>query len=130
MTPFGTSARGLLAAPSAIRSARTALNELQVTIGGPGLAAIAARPGLLAEVDQHRAAVRDRLLGDFRPLSEVTLARYAEGVRDAAIECGWQPPAEPVQDWSGTDWVTARLLAVCQLARTSRSTRPYLTILD
>ncbi|MDG4766615.1 DUF6401 family natural product biosynthesis protein [Solwaraspora sp. WMMD406] len=116
MSPLRTSPRGLFAAPAAVRSARDTLVGLQALIGEPGVAAAAAQPGLLAEIDQHSAAIRDRLLGDFRPLSQVTLARYAEGVRDAAIEVGWQVPTEPMDDWSRTDWVSVRLLAVCHLA--------------
>jgi hypothetical protein len=61
--------------------------------------------------------VRDSLLGDLRPLSTIHLAGYAEGVRDAAAEHGWQPPQSV--DWSrAPDWVTTRLLAVCALATT------------
>lgn len=86
------------------------------SVGSAGLEAVARRPGLLAVVDQHAAAVRDSLFGDLRPLTAVTLAGYAEGVRDAAVERGWRPPPHPV-DWSAADWVLTRLLAVCDLAR-------------
>lgn len=86
------------------------------SVGSAGLEAVARRPGLLAVVDQHAAAVRDSLFGDLRPLTAVTLAGYAEGERDAAVERGWRPPPHPV-DWSAADWVLTRLLAVCDLAR-------------
>ncbi|WP_433349295.1 DUF6401 family natural product biosynthesis protein [Micromonospora sp. CA-111912] len=101
---------------SAADSANTVLARLTVVIGTAGLTAAAARPGLLAEIDQHAAAVRDSLDGDRRPLSPAALAGYAEGVRDAAREHGWQPPTRST-DWSEPDWPLARLLAVCALAR-------------
>jgi hypothetical protein len=101
---------------SAAGAARSALAVLTVSVGTAGLAAAAARPGLLAAVDQHAAAVRDSLGGDRRPLTVAALAGYAEGVRAAALEHGWQPPADG-PDWSAPDWLLTRLLAVCALAR-------------
>lgn len=119
-----------ITARSAIRSARSVLAALMTSVGATGLAAAARNPGLLALVDQHSAAVRESLVGtagaaddwldelraDRPPLGAVALAGYAEGVRDAALEYGWQPPKEPI-DWSDADWVLIRLLAVCALAR-------------
>ncbi|MEV0608625.1 DUF6401 family natural product biosynthesis protein [Polymorphospora rubra] len=106
-----------VSARRATRSARSALADLDASVGAAGLAVAALHPRLLASVDQHAAAVRDSLLGDRRPLTAVALAGYAEGVRDAALQHGWRPPAGPV-DWSaGPDWVLTRLLAVCALAR-------------
>ncbi|HZN19191.1 MAG TPA: DUF6401 family natural product biosynthesis protein [Micromonosporaceae bacterium] len=97
---------------TALRHARAALAMLMETVGGPGLAAARARPGLLAAVDQHAAEVRDSLLGDLRPLTPVTLAGYAAGVRDLAQERGWTAPGT---GWHAPDWVLTRLLAVCWL---------------
>ncbi|MCW3817522.1 DUF6401 family natural product biosynthesis protein [Micromonospora sp. DR5-3] len=105
-----------VAARSAAASARSTLARLTAAVGTAGLAAAAADPGLLAVVDQHAAAVRDSLHGDRRALTVAALAGYAEGVRAAAVEHGWQPPVEPV-DWSQPDWLLTRLLAVCALAR-------------
>lgn len=105
-----------VATPSAAGAARSALAVLTASVGTAGLAAAAARPGLLALVDQHAAAVRDSLHGDRRPLSVAALAGYAEGVRAAAQEHGWQPPVDG-PDWSEPDWLQVRLLAVCALAR-------------
>lgn len=121
----GTTAR------SGTLPARTVLAALMSSIGSAGLAAADHDPGLLALIDQHAAAVRESLSDhdeaslldwieqwriDVRPVSMVALAGYAEGVRDAAMEHGWEPPTAPV-DWSEPDWVLVRLLAVCALAR-------------
>lgn len=100
---------------SAAVAARTTLTSLIAAVGTAGLAAAHANPGLLAEVDQHAAGVRETLDGDRRPLTVAALAGYAEGLRDAAAEHGWTPPAEP--DWSAPDWTLTRLLAVCLLTR-------------
>lgn len=105
-----------VATRSAAMAARTTLTTLTAAVGTAGLAAAHANPGLLAEVDQHAAGVRDSLDGDRRPLTVAALAGYAEGLRDAAAEHGWTPPAAPV-DWSEPDWTLTRLLAVCLLAR-------------
>ncbi|MCW3842827.1 DUF6401 family natural product biosynthesis protein [Micromonospora yasonensis] len=104
------------AARSAAVAARATLTTLTAALGTAGLAAAVANPGLLAVVDQHAAAVRDSLHGDHRPLTVAALAGYAEGIRAAAREHGWQAPAAPV-DWSQPDWLLTRLLAVCALAR-------------
>jgi hypothetical protein len=105
------------AARAALRSAHACLAELHETVGFSGLVAAGANPGLMAAVDQHAAGIRDSLSADERPLTAVTLAAYAEGVRDAAFTHGWHPPAGEI-DWSENDWVLLRLLAVCSLART------------
>ncbi|GHJ55387.1 hypothetical protein Nm8I071_46940 [Nonomuraea sp. TT08I-71] len=105
-----------VATRSAAVAARSSLTTLTAVVGTAGLAAAAANPGLLAAVDQHAAAVRDSLHGDHRALTVAALAGYAEGMRDAAREHGWEPPAEPI-DWSEPDWVLTRLLGVCLLTR-------------
>ncbi|MGC4896314.1 DUF6401 family natural product biosynthesis protein [Micromonospora sp. DT31] len=105
-----------VATPSTAVAARSTLTTLTAAVGSAGLAAARANPGLLAEVDQHAAGVRDSLNGDRRQLTVAALAGYVEGLRDAATEHGWTPPEEPV-DWSAPDWLLTRLLAVCLLAR-------------
>jgi hypothetical protein len=100
---------------AAARNARAALLTLLDTVGESGLAVASAAPGLMAAVDQHAAAVRDSLRADARPLTDVALAGYAHGIREAAGEHGWRAPAGPV-DWTRADWVMTRLLAVCSLA--------------
>ncbi|WP_199700855.1 DUF6401 family natural product biosynthesis protein [Jiangella rhizosphaerae] len=67
-------------------------------------------PGLLAEVDQHAAAVRDILIHSHHGLGPVELADYARGVEDVARDRGWQPGTN--------DWVSLRLAGVCLLAMT------------
>lgn len=111
-----------VATRTAADSARSTLAVLAAWVGTAGLAEAAARPGLLALVDQHAAAVRDSLDGDRRPLTAAALAGYAEGVRVAALEHGWQPPAGPV-DWTTPDWLLTRLLAICALARSLDTAR-------
>jgi hypothetical protein len=104
------------AARAASRSAHASLGGLMESVGHCGLDAAASQPGLLAAVDQHAAGVRDSLSADRRPLTAVILAAYAEGVRDAALTHGWLPPEAPI-DWTRSDWVLHRLLAVCSLAK-------------
>ncbi|PZF80489.1 DUF6401 family natural product biosynthesis protein [Jiangella anatolica] len=65
-------------------------------------------PGLLAEVDQHAAAVRDILVVTGHGLGPVELADYARGVEDVARERGWRHGDD--------DWVSLRLAGVCLLA--------------
>ena len=110
------------AARAALRSAHASIDELTASVGVSGLAAVAESAGLLAAVDQPAAGVRDSLSADARPLTAVILAAYAEGVRDAAFQHGWTPPAGEI-DWTADDWVLRRLLAVCMLARTLPASR-------
>jgi hypothetical protein len=87
--------------------ARQWISELSGRIGA-GWAALAVTPALLAEVDQHAAAVRDILLfgveGAGTVAAVVLLASYARGL--LAVEPEWTP----------TSWLGVRLMAVCQLA--------------
>ncbi|MEU4688466.1 DUF6401 family natural product biosynthesis protein [Actinoplanes sp. NPDC023714] len=105
------------AARSAQRSANASLADLTAAVGVSGLAFAQNNPGFLSVIDQHAAGVRDSLSADARPLTAILLAAYAEGVRDAAFQHGWQAPEGEI-DWTGDDWVLRRLLAVCTLART------------
>jgi hypothetical protein len=97
--------------------ARAALDGLMTWLGGTGLAAAAALPGLLAEVDQHVAAVIDTLCRDGRPPGPIALAGYTAGVRDGATAHGWYVPDAVSLDWTRADWATVRLVAVCAIAR-------------
>ncbi|KWV31927.1 DUF6401 family natural product biosynthesis protein [Micromonospora rifamycinica] len=105
-----------VATRTAVSAARSRLALLTASVGAPGLAAAAARPGLLALVDQHAAAVRDSLDGDRRPLTVAALAGYAEGIHDTARAHGLLPVG--AADFTAPDWALTRLVAVCLLART------------
>jgi hypothetical protein len=102
--------------PVRVSASRAALTDLVHRLGRPGLTAAADLPGLLAAVDQHAAALRDRLTDGRRAPSAIGLAGYAQGVRDAAGALGWHPPAADAVDWRRAHWLLVRLLAVCQLA--------------
>jgi hypothetical protein len=103
-------------------SARTMLAELHASVGSPGIAAALAIPGLAAMVDQHAAAVRDILTagveGSATAAAAVLLAGYARGLLDQARDMGWHidEPATTVA-WTRADWLTTRLVAICDLAR-------------
>jgi hypothetical protein len=88
--------------------ARAGLAELDTAVGRPGRRAIAARPDLLARLDQHAAAIRESLSGAL--LDPVALAGYSAAIRDAARDAG-----DPLEDWSRPSWAMLRLLAVCSL---------------
>lgn len=100
-------------------SAHRTLDHLHATIGGPGMAAAASVPGLLAEVDQHAAAVRDILSVGVTGAAKgsVLLAGYARGLLDVARDLGWGFAEPTLAGWTRTDWLTIRLVAVCDLAR-------------
>ncbi|WP_433619282.1 DUF6401 family natural product biosynthesis protein [Dactylosporangium sp. CA-139114] len=72
---------------------------------------------MLAAVDQHAAAVRDRITAGAGMLTE--LASYADGLIDRATQLGWREPDAATADWRGAPPVTVRLLAVCALHRHS-----------
>jgi hypothetical protein len=111
MTPDHPAGHGVRLA-----AARAALADLAHRLGTPGLAAATMLPGLLAEVDQHAAVLRD-LLGDgLRPPSPIGLAGYAEGLCDTATDLGWARPDPDDVAWTQAPWLVVRLLAVCQLA--------------
>lgn len=104
------------------RSARRVLDRLHDQIGTAGLVAAAAIPGLGAMVDQHAAAVRDILTAGVETgaavAGSVLLAGYAQGVLDHLRESG--VPLRVPDDlvgWLRADWVSMRLLAVCELAK-------------
>lgn len=99
-----------------LAAARAALADLADRIGTPGLAAAADLPGLRAELDQHVAALRDLLGEPGRGPSPISLASYADGLRDMAGDLGWQLPGPDRVDWSRAPWLLVRLVAVCQIA--------------
>jgi hypothetical protein len=88
--------------------ARASLTELATVVGRPGRAATGSRPDLLAQVDQHSAAIREALGG--REVDPVALAGYAQAIRDTARDTG-----DRLDDWARPSWTMLRLLAICQL---------------
>jgi hypothetical protein len=104
--------------PLVASAADVALERLQRLVGSAGFAAMSRCPGLLAEVDQHAAEVREALGEEPGQVpAPVRLAAYADGVVDTAAGHGWQPDEAIDADWPRASWPLVRLLAVCVLAR-------------
>ncbi|MBB5786489.1 DUF6401 family natural product biosynthesis protein [Jiangella mangrovi] len=91
--------------------ARQELASLTARIGMETMSQWA--PGLLAEVDQHAAAVRDILVLGNAGLGPAELADYARGIEDVARDHGRDNVRRP---GGGHDWVWLRLAGVCMLA--------------
>jgi hypothetical protein len=97
------------------------LDEMMARVGVDGLTASLADPGLLAQVDQHAAAVRDALVDAGRELSVEGLASYARSILAAATRMGRVVPAPggaPITraEWHAAEWHLVRLVAVCSIA--------------
>jgi hypothetical protein len=103
-------------AAACLRSARELLSHLISRLGRAGLTAASTRPGLLAALDQHIAAVRDALGDGWRIPSVTALAGYAAGLRDRAAEHRWEVPAADEVEWTFAPWPVLRIVAVCALA--------------
>ena len=105
----------------AVDPARALLDEMMARVGVDGLAAALGDAGLLAQVDQHAAAVRASLHHAGRAVDAAGLAAYARSVAAAARRMG-RPLPEPGNAYvSGTAWLSAewhlmRLVAVCMIA--------------
>ncbi|MEU2180582.1 DUF6401 family natural product biosynthesis protein [Streptomyces thermolilacinus] len=85
------------------------------TTFAPRLAEFAFEPGFVAAVDQHVAALRERIgaVGPELvpgPPDEEALSDYALGFLDALAETGWDEPP-------GHDFAVCRLTAICWLIR-------------
>lgn len=82
----------------------------------PRLAEFAFDPGLVAAVDQHAAAVCDKLnaveapMPAQRTVDRGDLTDYVLGFKDVLAETGWHEPV-------GYDFATLRLTAICWLVR-------------
>ena len=115
----GVASTGGAAAP--VDPAHALLDEMMARVGVDGLAAALGDPGLLAQVDQHAAAVRSSLHHAGRTVDAAGLAAYARSVAAAAHRMG-RPLPEPGHAYvSGTAWLSAewhllRLVAVCMIA--------------
>jgi hypothetical protein len=104
--------------------ARALLDEMMARVGVDGLVAAHADTGLLAQVDQHAAAVRDALAHAGREVDAEGLASYARSIAAAANRMG-RPIPEPGRAYvDGPAWLTAewhllRLVAVCMIAESA-----------
>jgi hypothetical protein len=104
--------------------ARTLLDEMMARVGVDGLVAAHADAGLLAQVDQHAAAVREALHHAGREVGAEGLAAYAKSIAAAAVRMGRPLPEPGHAPMTGTAWLTAqwhlmRLVAVCLIAESS-----------
>ncbi len=102
-------------------SARRHLRQLNIEYGVPAAAAAAQHPGVLAQLDQHAAAVRDILEYGVEeaarlPLA-ILLAGYVRGLLDQVVaeRAGVFAGVAP-QTWHDADWLQYRLAAVCRHA--------------
>lgn len=104
--------------------ARALLDEMMARVGVDGLVAAHADAGLLAQVDQHAAAVRDALAHAGREIDAEGLASYAKSIVAAAERMGRPVPLAGDAYVSGPAWLAAewhlmRLVAVCLIAESA-----------
>jgi hypothetical protein len=107
-----------------IDPARALLDEMMARVGVDGLAAALGDAGLLAQVDQHAAAVRDALGQAGREVDAEGLASYAKSIAAAADRMGRPVPQPGHAYLSGSAWLAAewhlmRLVAVCMIAESA-----------
>jgi hypothetical protein len=104
--------------------ARALLDDMMARVGVDGLAAALGDAGLLAQVDQHAAAVRDALHHAGREVDAEGLASYARSIAAAAERMGRPVPQPGYAYVSGSAWLAAewhlmRLVAVCMIAESA-----------
>jgi len=104
--------------------ARTLLDEMMARVGVDGLVAAHTDAGLLAQIDQHAAAVREALHHAGREVDAEGLAAYAKSIAAAAVRMGRPLPEPGHAPMTGTGWLTAqwhlmRLVAVCLIAESA-----------
>ena len=113
-----------ISAASAADPARALLDEMMARVGVDGLAAALADAGLLAQIDQHAAAVRDALHHAGRRIDADGLAAYAKSIAAAAERMG-RPVPQPGHAyvsgsaWLAAEWHLMRLVAVCLIAESA-----------
>jgi hypothetical protein len=93
-------------------------DDLQVRVrdlGIAGLHVLRQAPGLLAQVDQHAAAVRDVLSFSGETVGSRALLDYVTGFTEAAAERGWQPE-------DALCWEHLRVIAVHSMLESSQAT--------
>lgn len=101
--------------------ARTLLDEMMARVGVDGLVAAHTDAGLLAQLDQHAAAVREALHSAGREMNADGLAAYAKSIAAAAVRMNRPLPEPGHAPMTGTAWLTAewhlmRLVAICLIA--------------
>ena len=104
--------------------ARAFLDDLMARVGVDGLSAALAHPGLLAQVDQHAAAVREALRAAGRAADGAGLAAYGRSIVAAAERMGRPVPAAgaayaSTPAWLAAEWHLLRLVAVCLIAESA-----------
>jgi hypothetical protein len=115
------SGAGVHGGNAVVDPAHALLDEMMARVGVDGLAAALGDAGLLAQIDQHAAAVREALHQAGREIDAAGLAAYARSVAAAAKRRG-RPLPQPGHAYiSGTAWLAAewhlmRLVAVCMIA--------------
>ncbi|MDS1269751.1 DUF6401 family natural product biosynthesis protein [Lipingzhangella sp. LS1_29] len=87
------------------------LTQLSRDLDAFGMLSTSVHPGLLAQIDQHTAAIRDSISQDGVPVTRTSLAHYLRGFLDGARERGWDSTGDSY------DWETLRLMSICSLAR-------------
>jgi hypothetical protein len=92
--------------------ARFALDQWARRLGAPARP----EPGLIAQLDQHTARIKETIGDAAGEISPVRLAAYADGVADMAVARGWTVGEAAAADWRGASWPSVHLLAVCLLA--------------
>jgi hypothetical protein len=122
LTAVSAEATVVIPAPAApVDPAILLLDEMMARVGVDGLAAALGDPGLLAQVDQHAAAVRESLHHAGRTVDASGLAAYARSVTAAADRMG-RPVPQPGHAyisgsaWLAAEWHLVRLVAVCMIA--------------
>jgi hypothetical protein len=106
------------AAPQATTdvAARYYLDQVMAMVGVDGLVEALKAPALLAEVDQHAAAVRNSIEAGDKHVDATSLAAYARSVLAVHQRHGRPAPTPHTVDWNRPDWTVLRLVAVCAMA--------------
>jgi hypothetical protein len=97
------------------------LDEMMARVGVDGLIAALTDVAVLAQIDQHAAAIRDALSEAGRRADAPGLAAYAKSIAFAARRAGRplpSPGAAPIcgPGWMAADWHHLRMVAVCAMA--------------
>ena len=88
------------------------MRRLVADVARTGRAAMRRRPGLVAAVDQHAAAIRDILITDERGPHPSAVRDYLNGFLEGARQRGWYPAVGVFDEWEDI-----RLLACCRMAK-------------